>query len=112
MTKERIHITTVQEIEALRALRDAVGAAHGELDRLRKLGDTRETLDLREVDRLHTKCLRLAMDQERRVPTRLTGIVLDHWESLPNDLRTDPGFEKLDMALAEMDDWVEREEEA
>jgi len=33
---------------------------------------------------------------------RAIGNVLDRWEQLPNDLRSDPGFEALDNALIDL----------
>ena len=37
------------------------------------------------------------------------GNVLDRWEGLPNDIRTDPGFHELDNALKQLWESVECE---
>ena len=34
--------------------------------------------------------------------SQLIGNVLDHWEQLPNDIRSDPGFTALDKCLEKL----------
>lgn len=44
---------------------------------------------------------------KKEAMNREIGNVLDHWEQLPNDIRTDVGFESLESALVKLRNSVE-----